>query len=245
MTFQAERARPTRTPRRAISLAGQGVPGTRRQVPAAARSHDPGPAALQAALRDLPPRTPMGGVNEFPTEGKDAKVQGLRPRRLRNREVDPRAAAHPEDPHYFGHTKLTGMIKWAEGVRTKRKEMTAAQKAEQDAPVRPDCGMALHPSRGQTPGRERQRPVREATRRLPRRRGGCVSCHGYNGKGGGDSAPDLTGYGSAHGSGSWSCRRPIRNGTRPTTRCPPSGRRRRPRPSPAARNSATPTPTSR
>jgi len=191
-TFQKERSKADMDAARAILLAGQGIP---EQGAKYLLRHDPmtrGRLLFKQHCAICHGFTNERGENEFPPEGKDlgetkasdlggfgtAKwIRGL----LRN----------PEDPHYFGHTKLTGMIKWS--AKEKRGLKTAADKAEQNAQLDLVAQwLATHPQ-----GKPRDENADDLFARGYKafQEGGCTSCHAYDSKA--STAPDLTGYGSA------------------------------------------------
>ena len=191
VTFQAERARADKDAARAILLAGRGVP---EQGAKYLLRQDPvtrGPLLFQEHCATCHRYTNDRGENQFPTSGPSKAsdlagygtapwIRGL----LRN----------PADAHYFGNTKLKGMIKWAKSVQAKEADMSAAQKTEQEHQFDLIAQwLATHP-RGKP--QETTGDLAEGYKAFSQKRGGCISCHAFAG-GGANSAPDLTGYGSA------------------------------------------------
>jgi len=198
--FQEERAKADKDAARAIFLAGQGVP---EQGAKYLLRHDPmtrGRLLFKQHCVTCHRYTNEQGENEFPTDGKDARSKASDLGGFGTTKWIHGLLRHPEDPRFFGNTKLTGMIKWAEGVRAKAAKMTAAEKAEQESRFDLVAEWLSSQPRGQPRGQPRDKNATDLFTRgylaFVQKPGGCVSCHGYDG-GGGDSAPDMTGYGSA------------------------------------------------
>jgi quinol-cytochrome oxidoreductase complex cytochrome b subunit/mono/diheme cytochrome c family protein len=199
-TFQAERVQADKDAARAITLAREGVPETGAKYLLRRDPLTQGRLLFKQHCATCHAYT-IGGVNQFPPENKNAKVE---PKAsdlggYGSKEWIRGLMRHPEDPRYFGHTKVTGMTTWAEGVRKNRKEMTEAQKDEQDATFDLIADwLATHPQ-GKPKDKNADDLFTRGYKAFTKTPGGCVSCHGYDGAkgGGGDSAPDLTGYGSA------------------------------------------------
>jgi quinol-cytochrome oxidoreductase complex cytochrome b subunit/mono/diheme cytochrome c family protein len=190
VTFQAERAGADLMAARAILLASRGVPeeGAKYLL-----RHDPwtrGPDLFREHCAGCHSFT-VEGVNGFPVTApnKASDLSGFGTARwIRGLLHD------PGDPHYFGNTKLSGMRKWAKSVQAKQAEMSAAQKAEQEHQydlIAQWLGTHPHARPQETTG-----DLAEGYKAFSQKRGGCISCHGFAGSGG-ESAPDLTGYGSA------------------------------------------------
>lgn len=97
----------------------------------------------------------------------------------------------PDDPHYFGLTSLEGMKGWKKTVLRKRKRMSDDKIAQQEKDfdtIAQWLGEQSRPPEKRDKGLDvRARPLFEDH---------CAACHRF-GKEGGDTAPDLTGFGSA------------------------------------------------
>ena len=200
-TFQAEREQADKDAARAITLARAGVPEAGAKYLLRRDPMTQGRLLFKQHCATCHAYTNAQGENEFPPEDKNAKVESKASDLggYGSKNWIRGLMRHPEDPRYFGHTKLTGMIKWAEGVRENRKEMNDAQKTEQDATFDLIAEwLSTHPQ-----GKPRDENADDLFTRgykaFTKKGGGCVSCHGYDGAkgGGGDTAPDMTGYGSA------------------------------------------------
>ncbi len=96
----------------------------------------------------------------------------------------------PSDPKYFGRTKLKGMTKWKAGVLKERKGMQAKEIAEEEEEFDQVARWLADQAH---PPEDRKRDLDKTARPLFDKH--CVGCHTV-GKGGGESAPDLTDYGS-------------------------------------------------
>jgi len=194
ITFQAERAMADKDAGRAILLAGQGVPEQGAKYLLRLDPMTRGRALFKEHCAICHRYTNERGENAFPTEVKNAMPRASDLGGFGTAKWIRGLLQHPEDGRYFGHTKLTGMIKWAEGVRARTANLPAAEKAKQDVQFELIAQwLATHPT-----GKPRQDNANDTKgyQAFTRKPGGCASCHGYN-DGGGDSAPDLTGYGSA------------------------------------------------
>jgi ubiquinol-cytochrome c reductase cytochrome b subunit len=190
-TFLKERAAADKDAARAILLAANSVPEEGAKYLLRRDPMTQGRVLFKEHCATCHRYSNASGEDEFPSSGQNARasdlggygtdrwVRGL----LRN----------PADPHYFGNTKLTGMRKWAKSVQAKSAEMTGTQKAEQEHQFDHIAHwLGTHPhGKPQEPSGD----LAEGYKAFAQKRGGCVSCHGFAGAGG-DTAPDLTGYGS-------------------------------------------------
>jgi mono/diheme cytochrome c family protein len=196
--FQAERVLADHEAARAIALARQGVPENGAKYLLRRDPLTQGRLLFKQHCATCHALTNARGENEFPPDDPAtksvAKASDLGG--FGSKEWIRGLLRRPEDPHYFGHTKLTGMINWAKGVRDKREEMSPAEKEEQDKAFDLIAEwLSTHPH-----GKPRDKNADDLFTRgyqaFTKKKGGCVSCHGYDNTGG-DSAPDLTKYGSA------------------------------------------------
>jgi len=146
---------------------------------------------------------------------QEGDLQVFGSRRLGNQGVDSRLIENPADPKFFGLNKLEGMKKWRKGVEKDRK------KASKDAIAKETRTSTRLPNGSlSSQAKPKARPQVEEERRnlfLDT----CGTCHRF-GKDGGETAPDLAGYGSQE----WlrfMIMSPAANyATAKKTKCPPS-----------------------
>jgi ubiquinol-cytochrome c reductase cytochrome b subunit len=102
----------------------------------------------------------------------------------------------PDDPKFFGSTKLIGMTKWRKTIEKERKKMDAKEIAEQDGDfdiiARLLADQAIPPARRDKAQVDRNVKGMEAFKRQE-----CNSCHTLGDEKDGKLAPELTDYGSA------------------------------------------------
>jgi quinol-cytochrome oxidoreductase complex cytochrome b subunit/mono/diheme cytochrome c family protein len=196
--FQAERTQADKDAARAVTLAHQGVP---EQGAKYLLRRDPltqGRLLFKQHCATCHSYTNAEGQNEFPPENLKVKVvpKASDLGGFGTKEWILGLLHQPEDPRYFGHTGLKGMIKWTAKNRSARREMSAADQVKQDAHFELIAEwLATHP-RGKPKDKSAADLFTRGYEEFHKKPGACTSCHAYEG-GGADSAPDLTGYGSA------------------------------------------------
>jgi ubiquinol-cytochrome c reductase cytochrome b subunit len=195
VTFLKQRDRADEDAARAILLAGPGIPEEGAKYLLRRDPLTQGPGLFKEHCAKCHRYSNHQGQEEFPADAKGAWasdlggygsyawIRGL----LRN----------PQDARYFGHTKLTGMIRWADDLRDKREEMSPAEQKKLDDNLDLVAQwLATHPRGKPSDAKADDLFTRGYNAFHEKRdRGGCISCHAYGEKEG--KAPDLTGYGSA------------------------------------------------
>ncbi|HXG12939.1 MAG TPA: cytochrome b N-terminal domain-containing protein [Gemmataceae bacterium] len=183
--FQEEQVQASKLARRAVSLAGGGIPAE---------------GALALLKRDPQTRGPelfQQNCASCHTHGNDFKVDNPTASDLAgfgSKEWILGLLRYADSPAYFGRTKLKEMGNWVRRTRSQ------AQKAGKEAELEQDLDavatwLASHP-RPTNPPPDDPELAGKLARGFKVFQQRCLECHTYNGEGT-PQGPDLTGYGDA------------------------------------------------
>jgi ubiquinol-cytochrome c reductase cytochrome b subunit len=182
MLFHEQLAAADQLAQRAIDLAGEGIPPE---------------GAIDLLRRDPLTRGPdlfrqnCAVCHTYGTEMQSDRASASDLAGFGTKEWISDLLRQPENPHFFGRTKLRTMANWVQ--RTRDAARKKGKEADLDAEFATIATwLAGHPN-GSKPAEGDSSEFARGYRAFENR---CGRCHSYGGSGGGDSgAPDFTGYG--------------------------------------------------